>query len=105
MAFNFYKSCTIQTGKVPSSQSSFPALLPFISSDANLKTVGNGGHVQNANGFDIRPFSDSGLSVPLTYQLVSYDATLGIFEMWVNMTAVDGGIVYVGYGNSSLTTD
>jgi hypothetical protein len=105
MSFSYYKTLTIQTGQVPSSQSGFPALLPFLGGDANLATVANGGHVQSASGFDIRPYSDSALTSPLTFELVSYNATTGAFEMWVNMTAVDGGVVYLAYGDSGITTD
>jgi biopolymer transport protein ExbB len=106
MAFSYYKACTIQSSQVPSSQAGFPALLPFLdSNDNDLRSVGNGGHVQSANGYDIRPYSDSGLTTPLTFELVSYDATTGKFEMWVNMTAADSAVVYVAYGNSALTSD
>jgi hypothetical protein len=105
MAFSYYKQLTIQTGQVPTSQSSFPVLLPFLGGDANLKSVGHGGHVQSASGYDIRPYSDSGLTSALTYELVTYDATIGAFEMWVNMTAVDGGAIYLAYGDSGISTD
>jgi hypothetical protein len=107
MSFTYRKSCTIQTGQVPSTQTSFPALLPFIAADNDFRTVANGGQNQSASGYDIRPYSNLQLSTALTFELVpgSYDASQGSFEMWVNMTAQDGAVVYVGHGDSGITTD
>jgi hypothetical protein len=105
MGFSFYTACTIQTGQVPSSQSGFPALVPFLAADSNYATVANGGRALNSSGFDIRPYSDAALTTALTFQLISYTASTGVFEMWVNMTAVDGGVVYMAVGNPALTTD
>ena len=106
MAFTYYTPFVIKAGQVPSSQSNFVALI-WPANDTRFKTTGNGGHVQNSSGFDIRPYSDPQLTSALTYELVSgtYSATNGTFMMWVKITAVDGGVVYLGYGDSGLTTD
>lgn len=107
MAFGYYKAITIQTGQVPTSQSSFPVLLPFLAGDADLATIAHSGKVQSSSGYDIRPYSDAGLSSALTYELVpgTYDATAGSFEMWVNVTAQDGLVIYLAFGNGSLVSD
>ncbi len=103
-AFGYYTPATVAGGQVPSTQSNFPKLTYAI--DARLKTVANGGHVQNANGYDIRPYSDSSVSTALTYELVYYDGTTGTVEMWVKIPSLSNGYVtYFAYGDASLTTD
>jgi len=106
MAFGFYTPFTIATGQVPSSQSNFAALIA-PASDTRFKTVGNGGHVQNSSGFDIRPYSDSSLTTALDFELEanSYSPTAGTFTMWVKITAVDSQVVYLAYGDSGISTD
>src|SRR5437870_5821331 len=83
-SFGFYKAVTIQTGQVPSSQSGFPALVPFLAVDSDFATVANGGKAQSASGYDIRPYADAALTTPLTFELVpgTYNAMTGAFEMW-----------------------
>lgn len=110
-AFAYYTPFTILEGQVPSPQADFPVLL-VTSVDgaafARLQTVANGGHVQDPNGYDIRPFADEALTIPLTYELVAdtYDATTGLLEMWVKIPILtDGYVIYLAYGNPSLTTD
>ena len=49
---------TIDHTKVPSTQSNFTVLVSVT--DPALKTVANGGHVANANGYDIGFYADSG---------------------------------------------
>src|SRR6516165_11780766 len=76
--------------------------------DNRFKTVGNGGHVQNASGFDIRPYSDSSLTTALSYELVSgsYNASTGTFQIWVLIPSLSQGLViYLAYEDSGLSTD
>lgn len=106
MAFSYYTAFTVQTGQVPSTQTNFPVLI--LVTNTRFKTVGNGGHVQNANGYDIRPYSDSGLTTALTYELVpsTYNASTGFFEMWVKVPSLaNGSVIYLGYGNNAISTD
>lgn len=104
MAFTHYTAFTVQAAQVPSAQTNFPVLLTFT--DARFKTTGGGGHVQNASGFDLRPYSNSGLSVALTYQLVAYDSSAGTFEMWVLIPSLSNGyVLYLGYGDAALSSD
>lgn len=106
MAQAYYSPIVVQGSQVPSTQSSFP--VPYFQTAARFKTIGNGGHVANANGYDIRPYADSALTIPLTYELVpgTYNASTGFFEMWVLIPSLSNGItIYFGYGDASLTTD
>lgn len=103
-AFSFYTPFTVQTGQVTGTISNFPVLL--LPTDARFKSTGNGGNVQSTSGFDIRPHANSSCTSALTYQLVMYTATSGFLEMWVNVPSLaDGSVIYLCYGDSSLTSD
>src|SRR5678815_5698623 len=83
-AFGYSIPVTINSGQVPSTQTDFPVLVNFT--DARFKTVGNGGHVQNSSGFDIRPYSDAALTTAITgYELERYNASTGEVVMWVKV--------------------
>jgi hypothetical protein len=109
MAFTYYKTVTIdhtQCGIVDSTD--FPVAIWVT--DADLKTVANGGKVQNSSGYDIRPFSDSGLTIALTYELVAstYVATTGAVEMHVKIPTVSASsdtLFYLAFGDSGISTD
>ena len=84
----------------------FPMLVN-ITSDATLKSVGNGGHVQNANGYDIIFTASDGVT-NLKFQLETYVATTGQYVAWVNiplLSAVRETYIYMYYGDASVTTD
>ncbi len=104
---SFFKSpLTADHLQVPSDQTDFPILID--KTDNRFKTVANGGHVQNANGYDIRPYSDSGLTTPLTYELDYYNASTGQVVMWVKWSTLSSSVdtvTYFRYGDSSITTD
>jgi hypothetical protein len=109
MAFTYYKTVTIdhtQCGIVDSTD--FPVAIWVT--DADLKTVANGGKVQNSSGYDIRPYSDSGLTIALTYELVAstYVATTGAVEMHVKIPTVSASsdtLFYLAFGDSGISTD
>lgn len=104
MAQLYYSPVTVNTGQVPSTQTDFPVLVSYT--DDRFKTTGNGGHVANANGYDIRPYSDSGLTTALTYELERYNASTGEVIMWVKRSSLaDGNVTYLGYGDTTLTTN
>jgi Concanavalin A-like lectin/glucanases superfamily len=103
---SFYTPFTIDHTKVPSTQTDFPVLLSVT--DARFKTVGNGGHVQNSSGFDIRPYSDVGLTTALTYELERYNGATGEVVMWIKESSLSSSVdtvIYLKYGDASLTTD
>jgi hypothetical protein len=79
-----------------------------VLTDVDLKSTSNGGFVQSLSGFDIRPFSDVGLTTALTFELVSYAPTTGVLEMHIKLSTLSHTIdtvIYLAYGNASLTTD
>ena len=104
MAFAFYSPITINAGQVPSPQTNFTVTVKVT--DARLKVVGSGGHVQNSTGFDIRPYSDTGLTTPLAYELENYVSGTGELEMHVIISSLVSGMVfYLAYGDASLNTN
>lgn len=104
MAFSFYSPVTVQTGQVPSTQTDFPVLVSYT--DNRLRTTGNGGNVQNANGYDVRPYSDSGLTSALSYELERYNASTGEVIMWVKVPSLaDGYVIYLAYGDAALSSN
>lgn len=105
MSFSYFTPFPVAHGKVPSDQSNFPVYVPI--NDARFKSVGNGGHVQSANGYDLRPYNDTGPTTALTYELVTYNATTGVGEMYAkqNITAAVDAPINLFYGDASLTTD
>jgi len=97
---------TIDHTKVPSAQSNFTILVSVT--DAALKTVANGGHVANANGYDIGFYSDSGGTIKLKWEVEKYDGTTGQLIAWVKIPSVSSSsdtVFYLIYGDSSINTD
>lgn len=106
MAYTYYRSITIDHTKCGATDSSnFPVL--FDTTDATLKTVGNGGHIQNSNGYDFAFFSDSALTSALNFDLKAYNASTGQVVAHVNVPTVShtsDTVIYVGYGDSGIST-
>jgi hypothetical protein len=105
-AFGYYSPISINSAQVPSTQTDFPVLVSVT--DARFKTVGNGGHVQSSSGFDIRPYSDTGLTTAITgYELERYNATTGEVVMWVKVGSLSSSTtpIYLAYGDSGISTD
>ena len=100
------RSLTIDHTKVPSTQSNFTALVSLT--DPALKTVANGGHVANANGYDIGFYADSGGTTKLKWEVEKYDGTTGNLIAWVKIPSVSSStdtVFYLMYGNSAINTD
>ena len=57
---------TVNHNFVPSTQSNFTVLVSVT--DATLRTISNGGHVANANGYDIGFYTDSSGSTKLKWE-------------------------------------
>jgi hypothetical protein len=104
--YSFHRTVTIAHTKVPNTdQTNFPVL--FNRTDALLKTVANGGHVQNANGYDIIFTSDAAGTVKLDHEIEYYNATTGQFVAWLRVPTLShtaDTVIYQFYGNSSITT-
>ena len=101
----YYSPISINAAQVPSTQTDFPVLVS--QTDARFKSTGNGGHVANSSGFDIRPYSDTGLTSALSYELERYNASTGEVVMWVKVGSLSSSTtpIYLGYGDTTLTTD
>ncbi len=70
--------------------------------------VANGGHVANANGYDIGFYADSGGTTKLKWEVERYDGTTGRLIAWVKIPSVSSStdtVFYLMYGDSSITTD
>lgn len=107
MAFSYYKTFTVDYTQAGTSDSTnFPVTI-FVT-DTDLKTTGNGGYVQNTNGYDIRPYSDSALTTALTYELVNYTASTGVIEMHVKIPTLSSSAnvtYYLAFGDAAISTD
>jgi hypothetical protein len=114
-AFTYYRSLTIDHTKCGSSDSSsFPVLVSI--SDTTLKTVANGGHVQNTTTqsapavtmpADLIFATTSAGTTKLPWEVEFYDAVNGILIAWVQLPTVShtaNTVFYVLYGNSGITT-
>jgi hypothetical protein len=83
----------------------FPAYL-HINSDDDLRTVANGGHVENNSGFDIIFTTADGVTL-LDHELTSYNANTGAMDCWVKIPALSPAtdtFIYMYYGNSAISS-
>lgn len=103
MAFSFKRSITVNSGQVPSTQSSYPMLVS--GTFTYLKTVGNGGKVQNSSGYDIGFYSDSGLTTKLSWETERYIATTGEVVFWVKVPSISTSTqIWMAYGDASISS-
>lgn len=113
MAFAFKKRLTLSAGQSGTADSqNWPLTIGLgvgqQSADPDLKTVGNGGSVQSANGYDIAYFSDSLLNNRLAAERVFYDASTGRLEAHVkipNLSVSANTVIYIAFGDSTIVTD
>jgi len=101
-----HRQMTIDHTKVPSTQSNFTVLVSVT--DPALKTLANGGHVANANGFDIGFYADSGGTAKLKWEVEKYNGITGNLIAWVKIPSVSSTSdtpFYLFYGDPSITTD
>src|SRR5262249_15271438 len=105
--FSYYSRLRVNHEYVHNSDlPSFPILVRVA--DNRFKTVASGGHVNNSNGYDIRPYSDAGLTTALSYQLERFTASTGEVFMWVKIPALShtlDTLFYLAYGDPSLNSD
>jgi hypothetical protein len=107
-AYKYRKRITFDPTKVsgPIDLANFTALIN-ITSDNDLRTVANSGHVESASGFDIIFTSDDGVT-KLDHQLEQYTATTGAFVGWVRIPVLSTSIntyIYMYYGNTAIVAD
>lgn len=105
MAFRYTTTIEVQTGQVVGGPiSNYVALASFT--DGRFATEANGGHVKNANGYDLVPTDDGTIGGLLPYEREVYDAATGYFVDWVSNPSLDNGstIIYA-YADAGVTTD
>lgn len=107
MAFGYYCTLTIDASKCGSADSTnFPVLVSLTSAD--LKTVANGGKVQNASGYDVGFYSDIGLTTKLNWETEQYTAASGAVIYWVQVPTVShtvNTVFYIAFGDTAIVTD
>jgi hypothetical protein len=104
--YSYGKTITIQGSQISGTVTNFPVLVS-ITTDNNLRTTANGGHVQNANGYDII-FTLPDCSTILPMQIEKYTASTGELVAWVRLPSLVSGnnqIIYMLYGKTGVTTD
>lgn len=100
----YYRSITLD--QPASDLTDFPVL--FSGTYTYLKTEANGGKVKNSNGYDIRFFSDAGLTTLLKFERVFWDGATGECEFWFKVPTLTNAaalVVYLAYGNPAIVTD
>ncbi|MBL7931151.1 MAG: DUF2341 domain-containing protein, partial [Bacteroidia bacterium] len=105
-SYNYRKRITFNPAQVAGSSdlTNFTALIS-ITSDNDLRSTANGGHVASANGYDIIFVSADGVT-KLDHQLEKYTATTGELVTWVRIPNLSTSIntyIYMYYGNSGAT--
>ncbi len=85
--------------------SNFPVLVSLTDND--LRTTGNGGFVENVNGYDIIFTAANGTTI-LSHELEEYNGATGEIVFWVRFPTL-GHVVdtefYIYFGNSSISSD
>lgn len=119
MAYAYKRSITIDHTQVPSTQSSYAVLVKLDSSNAGttMKTVGNGGHIQNTGTqsggnpvtmpFDLIFTSDSGGTTKIPWEIDSYNGTSGVLWAWVFVSSVSSSsdtVIYMFYDDAGVNT-
>lgn len=119
MAYQYKRSINIDHTQVPSTQSNFGVLvkLDATNSGTTMKTVANGGHIQNtvtqSGGnpvtmpADLIFTSDAGGSTLIPWEIDFYDGSNGILWVWVFISSVSSSadtVFYMSYGDVSVTT-
>jgi len=102
--YTYRRVVTIDNTKVATTTDSFVVLA--TTTLAGLKTTGNGGNVENANGYDI-VWTDSDGDTVLDFEVEKYDATTGEIVHWIetDVSSTTDKVLYMYYGNSDISTD
>lgn len=98
------RKINVNLAQVSGSHTNFPML--FSGTYSYLKTVANGGSVQNSNGYDIEFVDEYGLR--LNWELLKYVATTGEIIAFVkipSLTSTSQTQFYLKYGTPGITTN
>jgi RHS repeat-associated protein len=104
--YNFERIVLVDHTKIANTdQANFPLLIN--SKDSAFATVGNGGHVTNASGYDIVFSTDPNGFTKLDHELESYNPQTGQVNAWVRLPTLShtaDTVIYMFYGNAAVTT-
>ncbi len=105
-AFGFRKPITIDNTKVSGSAdlTGFPVLVSFT--DLDLRTMANGGKVENANGFDI-VFRQGCTVANLDHEIEAYDPVAGTIVAWVRIPVLSYNtdtLIEMYYGDVTIVS-
>ncbi len=105
--YNFRLKVQINASQVSGTGTltNFPVLVSATRNE--LRSTGNGGNVENINGYDIIFTGANGTTI-LSHQLETYDPVTGEIEFWVRFPSVSATVdteFYVYFGNSGISTD
>ena len=102
MGFSFYRPVSVDSSVARCNHTDFVVCFRFTLS--YLKTVANGGSVQNASGYDIVFATDSAGSSILPFDRDYYDPSTGECVFWIKLPTTDQ-VFYLCYGNSGISAD
>lgn len=107
LRYSYKKKITIDNTKVSGTAdlSNFTFLINHT--DADLRTIANGGKVTHANGYDIAFTAADGYTL-LDHDIEKYVATTGEYIAWVRIPTLDYNDdteIYIYYGNATVSTD
>jgi hypothetical protein len=112
--YTYHATFTVAAGKVPSAQTSFPALISGTWSD--FASTANGGRITNTCNqtvgnnvtsvpCDLIFTSDAAGTQLLSWEYETYTAATGAVNIWVNVPSLaNGTVIYAWYGQPSVTT-
>lgn len=109
--FTHYATITILNTQVDADLTDFPMLVSGTydgtGGEPDLRTTGNGGKVQNTNGYDIIFTSDAAGLTKLDHEIEGYTASTGELIAWVRVPSVSNSIdtvIYMWFGNPYMNT-
>ncbi len=102
--YGYRRKITIDETKVAGASDLTDFTIPVTGTYSYLKTTGNGGKVENANGYDII-FETSG-GTALKFERTRYNASTGEVIFWVKIPTLDYNDdteIYMYYGKSGVS--
>jgi len=106
LAASYQRAIVIDHTRVPNTdQMNFPLLFNTI--DPTLATTANGGHMTNAQGYDIYFSLDPNGATKLDHELEEYNPLTGQVIAWVRIPLLSHAtdtVVYMFYGNPNVNT-
>lgn len=103
--YGYKKKITILAAKVSGDETDFPVLISVTHAD--FKTEANGGHVKNANGYDM-VFTNSAETGTLKHEIQRYVSATGEIIFWVKVPSLSSSsntIIYIYYGKEGVSVD